>query len=84
MIITELPLNDDARQRLIKFSNESFLTAARRAGCVRKVKNKWNADEYVDGFIKSSELPVEVDYIESLIEATIFHQVLHILEERQA
>ncbi len=81
MQITQLPLKGELRARLIEFSNEAFLTAARRASCVRKVKNKWNAESYLDQFVDGFDLPLSADYLESLIEATIIHHVIGLVEE---
>jgi hypothetical protein len=81
MKIEQLPVVGEQRSRLIEFSYEAFLNAARRAGCVRRVKRKWNADRYLDGFVAGMEMPLDLDYLEHLIEATMIHHVLSLLQD---
>lgn len=79
MNVVQLPVTGEQRVRLIELCNSSFKSAARRIDSVRKVKSKWNAESYLDEFVSGLELPMDENYLGSLIEATMIHHVLSLL-----
>jgi hypothetical protein len=81
MKVEQFPVIGQQRVRVVEFSDRAFMSAARRIGCVRKVKSKWNAERYLDEFVSGMELPMDEDYLTGLIEAFAIHRVIRLLPE---
>lgn len=79
MRIETLPIQGEQRERLLNAATEAFMTAARRAGCVRKVKSKWDPDAYLDEFADEHQFPMDEEYLIYLIDAFMIHHVLDLL-----
>lgn len=77
--IDALPIRGSIRVKLCNFADEVLenVIAHMEPDTPDIVRWLWNVDTYLDlHFFQEAELPMDVDYAEYLIEATIWHHIV--------
>jgi hypothetical protein len=83
--IQSLPVTGPSRTRLRDFANEMFEYSVRRMEAEHPdiTRSLWNVDTYLDDHFlgEEFELPMDIDYAENLMEATLWHHVVDLAVE---
>lgn len=82
-VIEVLPVTGDQRAVLIETANFAFDKALERLGPENEslTRKLWDPGEYIDGYFRDKELPINLDYAGYLIEAFLVHHVIHLAEQ---